>query len=317
MKLLFFLAVLTIVHSEQITKVRKLIQSFNYEDDETEKLISETRTLIATTKAEMVSLQNTAGILMENNIQILERNIQNLSDYSNNRTSDLIVFLKNEIDLAVSNKRATDPVKEECLLVYDYLSTLQTSFEKRLEVSLTTAIRNANLTVRKDFESMDIRLLELVTLNRTLDICEEVSACVLEVSQKVVDYNTEFIAEFTDINTRMSSVPQDALNAAILNANSSVNEDENYACNSAIIMMSCVESFDNNTTDTTTTWLPSNLPSTTSPISTITSTYGPSTDTTMSTSSEISPSYESTTIDVTTVGPNPIYTKCRLNNYTF
>ncbi|XP_072400508.1 uncharacterized protein [Diabrotica undecimpunctata] len=315
MKILFFLVILTIVHSEQITKVRNLIQSFNYEDDETEQLISETRTLIATTKTEMESLQNTARILMESSIQTLERNIQNLSDYSNSRTSELVIYLKNEIDLAVSNKRPTDPVKDECLLVYDYLSTLQTSFEKRLEVSLTTAIRNANLTVRRDFESMDIKLLELVALDTTLDICEEVSACVLEVSQKVVDYNTEYIAEFNDINSRMINVPQDALNAAILNANSSVYEDENYACNSAIIMLSCVESFDNNTTDTITTWLPSNLPSTTSPISTI-STITPTYVTT--TSEEISTSYESTTTGFsTTVGPNPIYTKCRLNNYTF
>uniref|UniRef100_A0A6P7FUA3 Uncharacterized protein LOC114334187 n=1 Tax=Diabrotica virgifera virgifera TaxID=50390 RepID=A0A6P7FUA3_DIAVI len=327
MKLFFFLAILTIVHSDQITKVRKLIQSFNYEDDQTEKLISETRTLIATTQTEMESLQNTARILMQNSIQVLGTNIRNLSDYSNEKTAELIIFLKNEIDVAVSHKRTTDPVSDECLLVYDYLGTLQTSFGQRLEVALTTAVRNANLTIRRDLDSMGAKVSELAVLNMTLDLCEEVSACVLEVSQKAVDYNTEFIADFTEINSKMNSVPQDALNAAILIANSTVYEDEDYACNSAIIMLSCIESFDDNTTDTTTTWLPPDLPISTEPapftitpepatVSVDTDTPGPYTATSDTDTPEPdpdtsnAPDIDSTTPQVTT--PTPIHIRCRL-----
>jgi hypothetical protein len=155
----------------------------------------------------------------------------------------------------------------------DILSQLSSPFEERIKLTLVTATRVGNESVRNDVEMMDNKFILLDALSQSLEDCGDDYECVVEISEEAVEYNNEFINSFNDMLVNIVQVPQNIVNQAKTDAETTVFANEDYACNTANIMLTCLGTFDkissvrdeDDTTETTTQGTTETLPTTIAP----------------------------------------------------
>ncbi|XP_057652869.1 uncharacterized protein LOC130891850 [Diorhabda carinulata] len=263
----------TIAASHPSDVLEKLIELHNADTDTLRK---DTQTLIETTETEMTLLRNLAESNILKSVENINKNVDIILAYSVARTNNLSIHLADKVDK--TSAKYPEQAKTTCLTLIEYLVGLPGSFQPRIELSLATAVRIGNSTVREDINLMDNKFLLLNALSQSLIACGDDYDCVVKISEEAVEYNTEFINSFNDILVNINKVPKQIINQAIRDVENTVYINEDYACNNADIMLTCLTSFDDETDDDTSTttstpWLTTTTRTTTTtrPSSTTTS----------------------------------------------
>jgi hypothetical protein len=274
MKLFLFVAFLAVVASHPTDRVRKLLADLK--DTDTDTLREETKQLIQTTETEMKLLENLVESTISQSIPKITANLDIILNSAVNRSTELTSYLTNKVETQSSDY--VDEAATTCLTLVDMLSQLPSPFEERIKLTLVTATRIGNETVRNDVDMMDNKFTLLDALSQALENCGDDYECVVDVSEEAVEYNNEFINTFNDMLVNIVQVQQKIVNQAKTDAEATVFANEDYACNTANIMLTCLGTFDKissvsdgddttteTTTETTTQGTTETLPTTIAP----------------------------------------------------